>query len=66
MGAYWARPMMWKVLSMVGVRQQKPSLPSISIIFSMISIRIEMPMELTILVPARLSSSTLNPSSSSL
>src|SRR6185295_9520424 len=59
MGAYCARPMMWKVFSIVGVRQQNPSLPLISIIFSMISMRIEMPIELTILVPARLSSSTL-------
>ncbi len=50
---------MWKVFSMVGVSAQKASLPSTSSIFSMISIRIEMPIELMILVPVRLSSRIL-------
>jgi hypothetical protein len=47
--------MIWKVLLMTGVRQQKAIFPSFSIIFSMISMRMLMPMELTIFVSRRLS-----------
>jgi hypothetical protein len=39
---------------MVGVSEQKASLPSTSSIFSMISIRMEMPIELMILVPVEI------------
>src|ERR1044071_9939291 len=48
---------------MTGVRQQKAILPPLSIIFSMISIRMLMPIELTIFVSRRLSRSVRTPPS---
>jgi len=50
MAAYCARPMMRKVLSIVGVREQKARVPLRSMTFSKTSIKIEMPIELTIRV----------------
>ena len=62
--AYCASPMIRNVLSMVGVRPQKASSPLRSITLSSTSIKIEIPIELTMRVFSRFKSSARAPESS--